>query len=314
MRASSSLPSAAHVLLRASSRGRGPLAALLSLVALTAPRLAAAQASADGFDKDPEDTMEAREHLAREGGERMPGEKVKAPPPDDTSMYDTAEDPTKATRFVGMRFRNVILPKFMLGLFADGGSTVNVFMFGPEFSTRKDHTEFDFALQFADYSMNPALFKGQSDGPDSWEEVSSSLKALYLTLDLLYDVPIDDKGKLSFLFGGGVGLGFVAGNLYRNQVTPKTDGGSIDPEDTATWKRCDGPNPQNAYCDDKNDHYGEYTESSWANGGSKPFIFPWISIPQLSLRYKPIKQLQTRVDTGFSLTGFFFGLSAGYAL
>ena len=48
----------------------------------------------------------------------------------------------------------------------------------------------------------------------------------------------------------------------------------------------------------------------WANGGSKPFIFPWISLPQLSLRVKPIKQLQTRADVGFSLTGFFFGLSA----
>jgi hypothetical protein len=45
-----------------------------------------------------------------------------------------------------------------------------------------------------------------------------------------------------------------------------------------------------------------------------PVIFPHIAIPQLSLRYKPIKQLETRLSVGFSLTGFWFGLSADYGL
>jgi hypothetical protein len=29
---------------------------------------------------------------------------------------------------------------------------------------------------------------------------------------------------------------------------------------------------------------------------------------------KPIKQVESRFDFGFSLTGFFFGMNAGYAL
>ncbi|MBW2456174.1 MAG: hypothetical protein JRI68_16765 [Deltaproteobacteria bacterium] len=69
------------------------------------------------------------------------------------------------------------------------------------------------------------------------------------------------------------------------------------------------------WCDNENDHFGNYDEPSWANGGSKPFIFPYISIPQLSFRYKPIKQFQARFDTGFAITtGFFLGLSAAYGL
>ena len=43
-------------------------------------------------------------------------------------------------------------------------------------------------------------------------------------------------------------------------------------------------------------------------------IFPWLAIPQVSLRYKPIKQFQTKVDLGFSTSGFFFGASASYGL
>jgi hypothetical protein len=43
-------------------------------------------------------------------------------------------------------------------------------------------------------------------------------------------------------------------------------------------------------------------------------IFPWLALPQFSFRYKPIKQLQTRVDLGFSTAGIFFGLAASYGL
>ena len=280
------------------------------------PQPAMAQ-SEEGFDKAPEDTVETKKHLAQEQGDLMPGEKVAEAPVTDPAEYDPKEEPGKAYRFVGLRMRNVILPKFMMGLFAEGGSTLNVFMFGPEFTSRRDNTEFDFALQFADYSMDPFLFKGHGENEFSYEEVSSDMKALYLTLDMLYDIPVDKTGKLSMLVGGGVGLGFFTGNLYRAQVEPTAAGnGKLNPDEFNSWQKCRPvpPSPPSSYCDAKNDHYGNYDEPSWANGGSRPFVFPWISLPQVSVRYKPIKQLQTRFDAGFSLSGFFLGLSAGYGL
>src|SRR5262249_13526802 len=157
---------------------------------------------------------------------------------------------------------------------------------------------------------------------------------LYLTLDILYEVPIDTKGRFAFLFGGGIGLAPVFGNLYRNQAYPKNPG-SASPDNPNDWGDCRGVgDPQvtqglkagKQYCDNDNKHFvaakpggtsgyylhedhadKSYDEPSWANGGSKPFIFPWISLPQFSLRVKPIKQVETRFDVGFSITGFFFG-------
>jgi hypothetical protein len=255
-----------------------------------------------------------------------------AEPPPDPGKYDPIEKPHTAYRFIGVRFRDVIVPKFMVNIFADGGSTVNVAMFGPEFTTRKDRLEFDFAIQYADYSMQTFMFKGKSETDEAYEKVGSSMKLLYFTMDILYEIPIDDTGRFSFLVGGGVGIAPVFGSLYRAQAVPKNGRRTASPDDESQWDYCRRPPPRGSpegtpgtprtrtpagqpYCDGSNDHYGRnHTEPSWANGGSKPSIFPWISLPQLSFRYKPIKQLQTRFDTGFSITGFFFGLSAGYGL
>jgi opacity protein-like surface antigen len=227
------------------------------------------------------------------------------------------EDPLKRYYFLGVRFRDIVVPQFMINLFAAGGTTGNVFLVGPELSMRKDSTEIDISLAYADYGYGPAMFKGKNDPDESYEMITSTLKLGYLTFDLLYDVPIDKKGMFSFLIGGGVGVAFVAGDLYRVQAYP-TGGGAADPSDAKKWAKCSGPGDGvGAYCSNPtNDHYSvngkDYSEKSWADGGSKPLIFPWISLPQLSFRFKPIKQLQTRADVGFSVSGFFFGLSAGY--
>jgi hypothetical protein len=233
--------------------------------------------------------------------------------PAEYGRFSPYEDPNQAYYFVNLRFRDVIIPKFMINIFADGGATVNAMTFGPEFTYRKGSLELDFAASYADYSMDPFLFKSHGDGSESFERVRSSLKILYLTLDILYNIPLDNEGYFSLLVGGGVGLGGVLGDLNRNQVTPLNN--TIDPNRVSSTRDClPSERGQSVYCDDSNDHYGGYKEASWANGGSKPFIFPWISLPQVSLRIKPIKQLQTRLDAGFSLTGFFFGMSAGYTL
>jgi hypothetical protein len=69
-----------------------------------------------------------------------------------------------------------------------------------------------------------------------------------------------------------------------------------------------------AFCGSDNDHYGAYTEPSWADGGSKPIIFPWLA-NQTGLRFKPAKQFMTRLDLGWNLlNGPFLGISGSYGL
>src|SRR5690242_9231957 len=124
---------------------------------LGAALLVASPARADedeGFDKKGDDAIAADKNAKAEKGDKMPGEKEKAAPAPEVidPKYDPLEEDGKRYNFVGMRFRDVIVPQFMINWFASGGATVNVFMFGPEFSTRKNGTEIDFALQYADYS------------------------------------------------------------------------------------------------------------------------------------------------------------------
>lgn len=234
------------------------------------------------------------------------------------SPNDPREDPLKRYYFLGVRFRDVVVPQFMLELFATGGATGNAWLVGPELTTRKDRTEIDISLMYADYGFGPAMFKGKNDPDIAYEVVTSSLKIAYLTFDLLIDLPIDSSGMFSFLIGGGVGIGVVAGDLNRVQTYP-ANGGAADPSDPSKWEKCTGDGDGfGGYCDSGNSHYydptnkRDFSEPSWIDGGSKPVVLPWLSIPQISFRAKPIKQLQIRADVGFSITGFFFGLSSGY--
>jgi hypothetical protein len=87
------------------------------------------------------------------------------------------------------------------------------------------------------------------------------------------------------------------------------------------YSQCVAEDPSKVGCN-KKDHQNAdvakvngYTEPSWVNGGSKPNIFPRITFPLLGLRFKPVKQLEARFTTGFSITeGFIFGLSGNYGL
>src|SRR5262249_38390785 len=116
--------------------------------------------------------------------------------------------------------------------------------------------------------------------------------------------------------GLGAGLGFVFGTLNRVQSYPTAPG-----QNPNNWSKCTAPGlpptlvPGTAtlYCDDSNNHYGNYSEPSWANGGSKPIIFPWLAV-QTGIRFKATRNIVARLDLGFGTSGFFFGLGGDYGL
>ncbi|MBW2530345.1 MAG: hypothetical protein JRI55_02625 [Deltaproteobacteria bacterium] len=303
--------------------GLGLCLALVATGAWGAPSDEEETAAGETGEEEAEDSEGDAEPAAKKDDEPKDDAKSAGVEPSD-DPYDPSEDPEQGYKFIGIRFRDIIVPKFIINLFADGGATVNAFTFGPEFVYRRDSLEFDLALSYADYSMDPFLFKGHDDGIRAMERVWSDMKLIYATVDVMYEWPIDD-GRFGFALGGGVGLGIVVDHLYRHQVYP-LDPNNPDPDDPNAWGDCQGvgnPGTQGPdgqpYCDDDNSHYpnsdgSPHVEPSWANGGSKPFIFPWISLPALSFRYKPVKFLQTRLDAGFSITGFYLGLAAHYGL
>jgi hypothetical protein len=226
-----------------------------------------------------------------------------------------AEDPKKTYLFLGARYRHYVVPDFLIRPFVDGGHTQGLFSIGAELAVRKGGIELDLGLSYADAGFGPWLFKSKSDPDRAYELVSSDMKLINITAELLYSIPLDKQGMFQFLLGGGIGLGFVAGDLYRVQAVPNANG--LPPVER-NWDQCAAPNQGindsqgQPWCDGSNNHYPGYKEPSWANGGSKPVVVPIITLPQLSLRIKPLKQLQTRIDAGFSIAGFFAGFGASY--
>jgi hypothetical protein len=234
------------------------------------------------------------------------------PPAEEGADPDTPnEERGKTYHFVGLRYRGIIVPQFMMGLFGDGGRTVYVDAFGPEFTIRKDGFEYVFSLWFADYGMQDTPFKASSDENDAWEIVNSEIKVIYLTSDFLWGHQFSPEFSLNY--GMGAGFGIVFGDLSRVQAHP----GTGDPDDPESYSKCrapgDPPGGTPPFCGTDNDHYGDYTEPSWADGGSKPIIFPWLAV-QTGLRYKPHRNFMARLDLGFGTSGFFVGLAANYGL
>jgi hypothetical protein len=230
------------------------------------------------------------------------------------------ELPGETYYLLGARYRGILVPKFMQNIFASGGEDVYVHAFGPEFGIRKNGFEINLSAWLAFYSFDDMAFKGKNDNKYAWELLNSNMKLLYFTSDFLWSHEFTPQVALNY--GVGVGLGFVFGDLFRNQSRPDDP---LNPGDPKDFSRCGGPRPAvpgqegydpatgQTYCDDSNNHYGNYSEPNWANGGSKPIVFPWLAL-QTGLRFKPSRSFVARLDLGFGTSGFFFGVGADYGL
>ncbi|MDB4944883.1 MAG: hypothetical protein JWP97_4417 [Labilithrix sp.] len=239
------------------------------------------------------------------------------PPREEYRSTDVEELKDKTYLFVGAHYRGNVIPQFMLNLFVDKGATIYSNSVGIELDRRKNGFSVIPALSFTEYGTGDILFKekGSKDIPGNYSLVNSSMKAIYATVDLLWSAKLSKN--LDFEYGAGFGLGVVFGGLTNNWVHPKDPS---KPVSASNYVACGAEGAKNSGCN-KADHQNAdtakvagYEEKSWFDGGSKPVVFPWISIPQIGLRYKPVKELETRLGVGFAVTGFWFGLSGAYGL
>jgi len=246
------------------------------------------------------------------------GEAAPATAPDkDSALVADAEAggspvelPGKTYLFVGARYRPIIVPKFMMNMFGDGGRTIVAHGFGPEFAIRKNAFEYNLSIWYAGYGMEDTPFKGKNDDAKAWEIVNSKLKVLFITADFLWSQDFTPEFALNYGLAGG--FGFVFGDLYRTQAMPGSPNANINTGEG--FVKCPGSLADGGtYCGNDNGHYNGYTENSWANGGSKPILFPWFVL-QTGLRYKPHRNFVARLDAGFGTSGFFLGLGLDYGL
>jgi hypothetical protein len=236
---------------------------------------------------------------------------------------NTKEDPGQKYYFVGARYRLTVIPQFMVNLFVNEGATFVSHSVAAELDMRKDNQSTIPWFGVQTFGFGDTLFlqkngQGGDANPANWSVVNSGLLGLFFGLDELWSVPMDSDHHWDFEYGFGVGIGFIFGTLHNNWVHDSASGALVS-STGRHFAQCATVN-DGAGCA-TGDHQnattakvGNYSEPNWFSGGSIPVIFPHIAFPQLGLRWKPVKQFEMRLSTGFSLTGFFFGIGGDYGL
>lgn len=285
------------------------LGSWVPFVVLTSSSLAFAQEEDEATEDAAEETAEAGEDAteanAEASAEEEPArEEISSPPDSKNRGSGIWEDPKETYYFVGARYRMQVVPEFVQHWFAEGGETLIVHTPGVEFGIRQDGFEYNIFGMLGMYNMTNVPFKGNTDVELAWETITTNYKVLFLGSDFMWSTPEIAQG-LSVVYGAGIGLGLVFGDMQRTQAYPDASGNYVP---------CVGQfNPRIDYCDNINNHYNGYVEPSWADGGSSPIIFPWIA-GQVGLRYKVHKNFVARLEGGYAISSFFVGLGADYGL
>ena len=254
-----------------------------------------------------------------------PPPEIEAPPPvekpaapaaavSDDAWKDPTEYPHERELFLGIRYRGTIVPRFILGLFLDEGRTVFLNSVGIELDKRIDGMSVIPNLTYAEYGLSDTLFlqKGMdANNAGFYSYVNSSLKAIYLGVDVLWSSNV--HANVDIEYGIGVGVGYLFGDLIDNYVYASA-GGQFTASNGTQYAKCqtvnDGPGCSPADHTSNTAKVGGYVEPNWFNGGPIPTFYARIA-PTLGVRIKPIRDLEARVQIGISLTeGFFFAISA----
>jgi hypothetical protein len=237
--------------------------------------------------------------------ESLPAEKI--------DPNDPTEIAGQTYYFIGLRFYETIVPSFMTKLFLAGGpGTVGLPTFGVEGGFRKDGFDIIGSLTYTSWATDPFPGKGKNEADTAWEIIQSDLKTINLNVDFLWSA--GDNPRYQFQYGIITGLSFVVGDLSRVQSHPPN---GTAPADPGTYQPCVGPgNPASAgaYCGNDNNHYGDYKEPSWFNGGSKPNLYATFG-PEIGFRWKPVHQFVARLSLGWNIfAGPFFGIAGDYGI
>lgn len=151
-------------------------------------------------------------------------EESQPPPPPTENLV-----PGESTHVgVGLRLRNVRIPKSLLEAFverASGGSSN--FGFGLEIARRKGNFEFQFGLEYEKIFIEPGVWidKGDSIPQDEADFVEfDDFGWVTAEATFLYHTPITPQFALRY--GGGAGIGIFMGDVVRTDYVCTTS--SVD--------------------------------------------------------------------------------------
>ncbi len=226
---------------------------------------------------------------------------------------DPFEEANQDYFFLGAVYRHVIIPGFIQQLFVDGGIDGSNPAVGLTFNWRKNNFNVSANLWWNNAEAD-GYFRALGDPRTDTEFIQARMGVIFVTAEFMWSFPITDW--FAFELGFDLGFGFIYGGLTRTEAYETPGEGNFQPctgpGQAGTNGYCEAPAAPDPCFDNPGGHYN-CTEPNWlTRGGDVPVIFPWVSLPHLAVRFKPIHQLQIRVDGGYGLYSFVFGGSVAY--
>jgi opacity protein-like surface antigen len=217
--------------------------------------------------------------------------------------------------FVGLLARGVIVPQFITSLFVSYGDTPVNGGFGIFFNYRRNDFNVQLELNYQGFGVD-AYYRGTDEPESELEHIRSGLGLIYGNVSFGWAFDITDW--FAFELGFGIGFGGLVGDLYRQAAyrdasgphdcaspgNPATGGCAEDEWPIGTERPGDTGDPYQISQGRPNPHY-------FGSGGVPPVFFN-IDLPRIAFRFKPIRQIQLRIDAAYNLYGFSFGASAAY--
>lgn len=252
------------------------------------------------------------EVLVAEGESREIEVRLEAP----QKAVPVTPKPTDSEHWLGVGVRGIVMPQFLVGAFGEGGATL--FFPGGEIRYARRLGSVDVEPSFSIMSFGASTFPFKPHGtPDTeWELIESDLLGMTAALDVLYRVPLDDGGRVEWRIGAGFGFGWAfLGEIYRWQSYPR----DLAPGDPSTYKKCKAPNdPPGSYlyCNqlDKDAERFGGPDAWWGDGGARPIIYPWLSLPQTGFSFRPTESLFIDLEVGVTPLGLLSHLGTRFAL
>jgi len=234
-----------------------------ALLTVAGPRAASAQAALDDEDE--------------------------ATAPESTETTSPAEDESAKAHFgVGLRFRDVIVPRGLIELFverASGGSSE--LGWGLELTRRKGDFEIQLAIERDTIFVTPGYWvdKGQAIPQDEPDYVTFDDNFGWYTLEVTFLSHTAINKYVALRYGGGAGIAVITGDVRRDDAICAT----------TDFDSCTHPYPG-------------------AENVDKPYNLPPVMLivnAIIGVQFKPTKNIYVNVEGGLRTIPF-FGIAGGY--
>ena len=262
----------------------------------------------------PSEPQQVGEEPQPSGDEPAAGPKNTANEPAKPVVAVTSPEQTEPqTQYgVGFHIRAIFVPSWLLNLFLDASTPLNSVALGGEFVRRKGDFDIIGSIDFGFYSPQDGnyLSKGGDPTTDTDYVHFDDLNAFSLAVHFIKHEQI--LPWMSFVWGGGVGISFVLGNIYRASNSGCTSDNvsdtsqckplGMDPNDPMAW--INDPANRGEEADDSPENPKLYRETG------VPPVLPLIHL-LVGFNFRINDSFSVRVDGGFR-NAFYAGATGHY--